>query len=364
MSARIHRLTGFLAAASCVALLSCARPPRPALLAEADSASQSPASVDAASQAPQAFARAEQLKRESQAAYDRGEVAASSILAERALVAYERAAVLARIARAAVRAESSRQELRKSEDELRALDAEQARLTADVEALEARIQVLKDAEPIAPSGKADPQREAARLTAAREILFDARLLCVAARMVQPGISGADDAESALKSAEAAVAAGPRPAAIDDARRVRARCLGLLTSARRAAATPATTAADQVLSELSAKGGLSPSRDDRGVFVPLPADRAQGDPLADIAGIAATHADFPMLIVAWPGNPASKPDQTKARAYAERIQQALVTAGCKTERIRIEIATAPYPTAKPTRGALRERAELVFVVPRS
>lgn len=354
-----------LAAILGTASVGCGRPPRPSLLAEADRASRSPASADASTQVPQAFARADQLRRESQAAYERNEIAASSILAERALVAYERAAVLARIAKAAVVGETAKQELARWEEELRTLDAEQARLTADVEALEVRVKVLQDAEPIASTGKAEPEREAARRTAAREILVDARLLCAAARMIEPRATGADEADAEVSKAEAAIGTAGRPTAIDDARRARSRCLSLLTSTRRATSQAATVTADQILAELSAKGGLSPVRDDRGVIVAMTPDqvapRHPKGALEEAAAIAAAHPELPVLVVAWPRDPASAADQSKVRQTGEGVVSSLTSAGVKADRIKLEVAPTAYPSAKPRRGPASERFELVFVV---
>lgn len=354
-----------IAAALLAASAGCARPPRPAVLAEADRASRSPASADASTQVPQAFARADQLRRESQEAYERNQIAASSILAERALVAYERSAVLARIAKAALVGETAKQQLARWEEELRTLDAEQARLTADVEALELRVKVLKDAEPLAPAGKADPEREAARRTAAREILADARLLCAAARMVEPRAPGADEADAEVGRAETALGTAGRTAAIDEARRARSRCLTVLTSTRRAATQTATVNADQVLAELSARGGMAPMRDERGVIVTMTpeqvAPRHPKGALEEAAAVAVAHPEVPVLVVAWPRDPAGAADQSKARQAGEGVVSSLTSAGVKAERIKLEVATTPYPSARPRRGPASDRFELVFVV---
>ena len=110
-----------------LACASCGAPMRPALLGDAEKASRSPASVEASQLVPQAFARAQQLRGEADAAYARGELPSALILAERSLAAFEHAAVLAEIVRAMRVAETAREQLTRSE-ELRDLDAEQARL--------------------------------------------------------------------------------------------------------------------------------------------------------------------------------------------------------------------------------------------
>jgi hypothetical protein len=354
-----------------LAAAACGLPPRPPLLATAEQASRAPASAEANKLVPQAWHRAEQLRTQAEQAWRRGETAAASILAERALVAYEHAAVLADLVRTMAVAEAARQQLALSDEQLRALDAEQARLTADVDALELRIKVLKDAEPIASSGRADPAREAARLAAARAIALDARLLCVAARMVDAQQVGLDDADAQVQKLETTVAATPKPAPIDEARRIRARCLALLTGARRAAtASPSSGAADLVLQQLSAKTSLSPFRDDRGVVLVIPAEQLSSSPprasIAAIAEVAQANPQFPLLLVAHARHPGAAADISRAAAAADALASQLAAAGVKRERIRSEQAGAAQPLAGPARApaARSERIELVFVSPGS
>lgn len=347
--------------------LGCAPPPRPAVLAQAEGASRSPASVEASKLVPQAFARADQLRNEAEEAWRSDQRAAAAILAERAVVAYEHAAVLAEIVRAAKVAEAARLQLVRSEKELSELDAEQARLAADAEALEVRIRALKDAEAPAVSGKADPEREAARLSAARTIVMDARLLCASARLLDAKAAGLQEAETQVQSLEQSLSAGVKSAPIDEARRTRARCLAVLTGARRSSSVaPATGLADVVLAELSSKTSLGPTRDDRGVVVGLAAEvaikPAGGDKavLGPLAAVAVAHPEFPLLVVAH-ARAAGAADGSRAKANAEALSRALQGAGVKPERIRIEQASPVHGVGGKGRSPA-ERLELVFVSP--
>ena len=363
--------------ATCSALLlaagmvsaGCGAPPRPALLAEAARASQTPASVEASKLVPQAFARAQQLRNQADEAWARGETSAATILAERALAAYEHAAVLAEIARAIKVTEAARQQLAASEEELRTLDAEQARLAADAEAIEIRIKALKDAEPLAASGKADPAREAARLSAARAIILDARLLCVAARLLDAKTTGLDEAEGDVQKLETSLSSSPKPTPIDEARRMRARCLNLLTGARRTAPAAASTGtADVVLTELSSKTALAPHRDDRGVVVAVPADFATRPAdkakaaVAALADVAKAHPEFPLLLVSHAREPGSPADLARARTNADALSKQLSAAGVNVERIRLEQAGASQPLGGGAKTGGSERIEVVFVSP--
>ncbi|MBI5534938.1 MAG: hypothetical protein HY898_19580 [Deltaproteobacteria bacterium] len=366
---RARSALALLSLAISVASIACVAPPRPPVLADAERASHSPASAEAAKLVPQAFSRAEQLRSQADEAFARGEISAATILAERALAAYEHAAVLAEIARAIKVTEAARQQLMKSEDELRALDAEQARLAADAEALEVRIKVLKDAEPVAGAGRADPAREAARLSAARAIILDARLLCVSARLVDAKAAGMDEAEADVQKLETSLASAPKPAPIDDARRLRARCLALLTAARRAASSAASSgASDVVLSDLSSKLSLAPYRDDRGVVVAVPGelvtkpgDRSKAA-ISAVAGVANAHPEFPLLLVSHAREPGAAADLARARANADALGKMLTAAGVKADRIRAEQAGAAQPVGSSSKTNTSERIEIVFVSP--
>src|SRR5262249_53367535 len=148
------------------------------------------------------------------------------------------------------------------------------------DALDLKIKVVRDAQPVTPSGIADPDREAARMASARALDVQARVLCTAARLLagdstnEPEVSKLTnqitEATGAVDKLDAAVAPSQKLAPIDQASRARAACLTALTLVRRAK-TPVSVssgAGDALLTELSTAGTWSPSRDDRGVFVTL------------------------------------------------------------------------------------------------
>jgi hypothetical protein len=364
------RVAALIAAGSLwLGLVGCAPPPRPMSLVDTDQMRRTPAALDAATRAPQAHARAEQFRRQSELAWQQGQVAASSVLAERAKVAYEHAQVLARIARAVQLAESASQDLRKTQQELRALEAEQARLVADAEAIELKVKLIKDAEAPAVSTRADPAREAARMAATRAIVADARLLCVCARLVHASAEGLGDAEAELQRIESMIAAGTKAAPIDDARRSRARCLTVLTAARRLAGQPASSgSADIVLAEISARTDLSPVRDDRGVMVvvggvdPSKIGGTARSQLDLLLAIAQAHPSFPLLVVSRSDGRASEATAAGARARSEAVVRYLIDGGMKPERVRAEVSAAGQPSVGSVKPQGPGAVELVFVSP--
>jgi hypothetical protein len=326
---------------------------------------------EAARLAPQAFAHAEALRRDAEAAHGRGETASAAIAAERALVAYERANVLARIARATRGTATASEELSREAAALASLEAERKRLEADAGSLEARVKSLENAEPPPTSGKADPAREAARLAAARAIALDARLLCVAVRLGGSAVAGIEDAESAVQRLEAALADAPRPAPIDEARRARARCMALLTEARRTAAATsrAPTTADVVLAEVSSKTDLAPHRDERGVVVRVAGDLANlkgasGKNLSAIAAVAAGHPELPLLVVAHTRRQATAADRDRARSRADQIMKLLEDAGLGRGRARLESGGSSQPLHADPNDPRNDRFEIVLVAPDS
>ncbi|WP_437735406.1 hypothetical protein [Sorangium sp. So ce1335] len=302
MSAR--RLASVAALGALGALVAaCAPIPRPAVLDELDHVRAGAAAAESKRHAPGAFARAEKLRAEALAALDRKDQSGAQILGEQAVAAHAHAHALSRVARAEAAEAEAKAQSATGEASLAGLDAEQARVAAEVDALDMRIKVARDAQPVVPSGKADPDREKARLAAARSLALQARLLCGAARLLiapaqpadaqagdtrppgaqagdtqppgaqpagaqpgnaqppgaqpgnaqpgnaQPGnaalVAQLDEATAAIKKLDADLAetvgsARAIPAPIDQASRARAGCLAALTAARRAA-TPVTRA---------------------------------------------------------------------------------------------------------------------------
>jgi hypothetical protein len=405
--------------------LGCAPVPKPAVLADVEQVRGSAAARDARTHAPASVAHAEKLGREADAAFEAGDTAGAQILGERALAAYAHASAIARIARAeAALRESSALEAR-AKTELTGFDADQTRVLAEAEALELRLKVAVDAQPIVPSAAADPDREKARLAAARALSLQARLLCSAGRLLlesasKPGAPAAtpeapkappaspqapaapagssppastaappaasahqnqnlatrlEEATAMLAKLDADLAAGG-PAPIDQASRARAGCLAVLTSVRRAATpiTKAPGAGDALLAELSATGTWSPSRDDRGVTVTLrnlfkgeALTPAASSRLAELGRIAAAHPTFPVVVVLHQDKePAKKgKDQRDERAQTARAE--LVVKALKAERaprVELVLAGAALPVVSPEGAdrARNARVEVVFVTP--
>ncbi len=377
-------------AALLIAAAACAPVPRPLVLGEVDAVRGGAAASEASSLAPGAFAAAEKIRKEANAAFTAGDNAGSQILGEHALAAYAHAQALARIARAEAGADAAQTSLASAKSDLGGLDADQARLAAEADAFELRVRVARDAQPIEPSGRADPERERARSAAAKALALQARLLCGAARLLQGApatpTTGAgsvvdpkqlEEATAALTKVEAQIGdsakspAGPAP--IDEATRARAGCLAALTAIRRAA-TPvsrAPGAGDALLTELSAMGTLSPSRDDRGVFVAfrglfdgrgalVPAAAAR---LAEIGKIAAAHPAFPVEIIVHSEKPVSSKDEPGQRARGEVVAKAIAETA-RGARIETMLAGDAAPVVNPTGAdrARNSRVEIVFVTP--
>lgn len=354
------------AAVSVALTAGCAKPPRPASLAQADQVRGAPAIDDAAAFAPQVIARAESLRKQAEAAYDQGDIAAAATIAEQAVVAYERAAVLARIARAELTAASSEQALDQTLERQRVLDAERNRLEADIASLEQLIRVVRDTSPITPTPPADHSREMARLQAARSVVVDARLLCSAAKLLGKPLDDLAAAETEVARLEELLANWPKPAPIDDSLRARTRCLALLTLARRSG--DGSTPADVVLAELS-NTQVRPHRDDRGVVVTIrgeiqnPVAKAQVDA---VSGSAKSHPQFPILVVAHTRAKPSKATEDVAKARASAVVNALQAAGINKARIETVFAGPHRPvihdSLPPPSNSQNDRVEVVFVTP--
>jgi flagellar motor protein MotB len=347
------------------------------------------AAAEAKTNAPDAFAHAEKIRGEAEAAFTRGDTAGAELLGERALAAYAHAHALARIAQGEALRTESQGALAAAEGDLAALDADQARVAADVDALELKLKVTRDAQSIQPSGRANPEREKARAAAARALAAQARLLCGAARLLSGGPAlGApaagsppdaklsaqiDEAEAALGKVEAELSAATL-APVDGATRARAGCLAALTAIRRAA-TPVTRApglGDALLAEISATGKLDPVRDDRGVVVTLrgafgggaalsPAGEAR---LAELGKIAAAHATFPVEVVLHTDRPVSDREEPAQRARAEAAARALLKGAGNAVRALPLVAGNRAPVADPSGPdrARNARLEIVFVTP--
>jgi len=354
------RRLAFVAPALFVACVG-ARPPLP-LMGDVD---RTRAGTEQESKlAPQAFAEADAERDRARAAYADNDDISASLHAERAIAAYQRARMVARTARATADLAHAESDLTQKTDELHAL--ENARKTAerDGEELANRVTIARETHAPAPSGPADAQREAARLQASRALAMQARLLCGAAKLVSTTATGLDAAMQQVDALDKRLDQGAKPAPIDDAAKARTTCLSILTQARRAAPTTAQTAADVLLSELSA-ASLSPTRDERGVLVTL-RDVLRGNTVAPeaqprleaLGRVAAAHADLPIQVVVHDATPQGASDDR-----AKAVAAALVKGGAKADKVATVMAGTRAPVVDPNDARNRgrnARVEVVFV----
>jgi flagellar motor protein MotB len=337
-------------------------------LAEVDRVRETPAAKEAADLAPQAYAHAEAERAEARKAQKDGDQVAALLYADRAVAAYDHAFILARLARATKENDDAQAALATSAEATRQLATSRQEIDAEGEKLETSLAVVREAQPTLPSGPVDEKREMARLVAVRSLLAEARLLCGAARLVTGDASGAD-AEKEVADLDAQLDAKPHPAPIDAAARARARCLDRLTTARRAG-TPGGASADALLAELSARGGLEPSRDERGVVIRLrdvfegAAISKKSAPLvAELGRVAAAHPDVAVQVVVHDAAPPSKADAATDASRADAVVKALVAAGAAADHVKGEAVGARAPLVDPSDAAHRAmnaRVEVVFV----
>ncbi|WP_437533039.1 hypothetical protein WME79_05845 [Sorangium sp. So ce726] len=416
-----RRLAGVAIAG--VLLGACAPIPRPAVLDELDHVRAGAAAAESKRHAPGAFARAEKLRGDALTALESEDRSGAQILGEQAIAAHAHAHALSRVARAEAAETEAKAQRSAGEASLAGLEAEQSRVAAEVDALDMRTKVARDAQPVVPSGKADADREKARLAAARSLALQARLLCGAARLLiapapqdisqpasaspagaqpagaqpagaqpagaQPGsaelAAQLEGATAAIKKldAELAEASGSTraiPAPIDQASRARAGCLAALTAARRAA-TPVTRApgaGDALLAELSAAGTWSPVRDDRGIVVTLRGlfagnalTKAGEARLRDLALVATAHPSFPVAVVVHTDREISAREEPAWAARADAVVRALGPAqGAAAAGAPAGPSIAPFvagsasPVVDPggSERARNARVEIIFVTP--
>lgn len=359
---------------------ACASAPRPQALTSLDEQATSPRGVEAKQLAPQAFHHSRQLADEAQRAHEEGNDELAALLAEQSQVTLEQAFVLARAAKADTRRSNAQRAVDTSTANLAAVDGQQAALLAQTEALELRTRVIRDALPLSTSGKAaSPEREQARREAARALVGDARLLCVAAQLLQGDPEKVRKQLEAVATLEREIEQSWRTVPIDAASKARSECLSLLSAARRsrAAGTAAPAGSkspagaqlqpvDMLLDELS-RAGQQPQRDDRGVVVTL-RNTFEGNHLAaaaqkrltELARVANAHAQYPVLLVLHQarGKP-SAADTEKLNS----AKQALQSAGVAAVQAELAGSNQPVvPTSHPRAPSENARLEVVFVAP--
>ncbi len=347
--------------------VACAVAPPPRIFSQVDAARSSPAVEEAKGLAPQVHARAEQLRKRAAQAHDDGKVGSAQVLAEHSLAAYEHAVVLSRLAKAESRLARSKLELKRVQAAHAEIDKKQMRVAAEAESLELRVRVAEDAIPLVPSAPASPEREQARLDAAKALSSQARLLCAATRLLG-GAAKLPEAEKGLAALERKLSGSAKTAPIDDAIRSRSFCLRLLTEVRRAKKPGANArAADALLSALSNTKQLYPFRDDRGVVVTLRGLFAKNGNLSKIGAqvletlgrVAKAHSSFPVMVVMH-----SAGRGKTSTEHGKKVAAALKAAGAP--RLEVLSAGSRAPIADPKRAdsrAQNRRVEIVFVAPR-
>jgi outer membrane protein OmpA-like peptidoglycan-associated protein len=348
----------------------CAAVPRPRVLNDVETVEKSPAAAESKRLAPQAYAHADLLRRRADQAFEAGDRAKAQALGEHALAAYTHAFVLARLAKAEQELVSARQALAKAETELARLDEQQKRIAVEADDLELRVKVARDAIPLLPNSPATPERETARREAALALSGQARLLCLAARLLDQKLEGLEAAASRVDALEQKLTASGNAAPIDDAIVARSNCLKLLTQARRPARrnAPAAGQEDALFAELAQVGDLMPYRDDRGIVVTVRGlfgraetlSKAGTDQLTMLGRVAKAHPEFPVLVVVHSSQGAATPrDSKRADAVAELLR------GAGAPKVEARAAGGGQPIANPAKPgapARNERIEIVFVSP--
>jgi len=327
-----------------------------------------PAVAEGAKLAPEPYARAEQERRIALEEHAAGDDVGAVLHAQRAVAAYGHALAVVRLARATTELADAQKSLDDASTAVQGIEGSRAQLEREAAELDERVRLSRERLLPASSAPATGEHEAARLVAARALAIEGRLLCGAARLVSADAAGLVDADGALGKLEGRLAASPRPAPIDEAARVRARCLEVLTRARRASGDDGG-ASDALLTELSASGGWDPGRDERGVVVTLH-DAFRGAELArdatsklkDLGRVAAAHPGFALQVVVHDALPTRPKDDDDTRRAGAAVQ-ALVAGGATAGRIKPELAGTHAPLVDPGDARQRtrnERLDVVFV----
>jgi hypothetical protein len=349
---------------------ACASPPKPTILTEIDAIRDNGSTHQTRELVPQAAARAEKLRADAHAAWQKGQTASSEILGERAIVAYSDARELGRIVRVEQRVLETKAAVHEAELGLLKLEADQKKAAAEAADLEAQLRVEREAEIPADPKASTPDREQARLVAAKTAISQARLLCVSAKLLggpdSPKGTEVTAALSEIDAVQTKLATNKPPVSIRDAMGARSRCQLLLAEVRRPTrmSSPTSEKSDQLFVEL-AEAGYAPSRDDRGIVVTFN-DAFAGDGLdkkllpkvADLGRLAQSHDQTPLLIVTHSkqGDPKAT-DRQRGDAVAGKLREGGV------KNLQVEAVGGRLPIALDSDlGAARrnERLEVIFV----
>ncbi len=351
--------TAALLLAGLLTACAAAAPPPP-IMGQVREVGESPAAKEAQALAPGAYALAQKLERAAQDAHSEEDTASAQILSEHAMAAYTHAFVLARITKAQARLDAAKSKATEAQTTLAKLDADNKQAAAEAADLEMRVNVARDAIPLPPNAPTTPEREAARLQAARSLASQALLLCAAGQLLDgknQAISKSLKAISKLESELGKTKSVP----IDTARRVRSACLGHLSQLRRGRSG---SVAANLLTELVQLGGLAPVRDERGVVATLRdlfdrTGKLKPNPSLEALGkVAQAHPKLPVLVVVH----TAYGEPTKAdRQRGELVAAALRKAGAPNVRVETSGGRQPVvPRGGKEAAARNARVEIAFI----
>ena len=354
----MRRLTALLVSglmAACAAAV-----PPPPIMAQVRDVGQSPAAREAERLAPGAYALAQKLERAAEAAQADEDTASAQILSEHALAAYTHAFVLARITKAQTRLDAAKSKAAEAQKTLAKLDADNKQAAAEAADLEMRINVARDALPLPPNAPTTPEREAARLQAARSLASQALLLCAAGQLLDGKNAAIKKSLDELAELERQLGKA-KAAPIDMARRLRSTCLGHLSQLRRGRSG---SVAANLLTELVQLGGLAPVRDERGVVATLrdlfgrSGQLKKSASLDALGKVAQAHPKLPVLVVV---HTAYGEPTKKDRARGELVAAALRKAGAPNVRVETSGGRQPVvPRGGKEAAARNARVEIAFI----
>lgn len=351
-------------------------------VATAENLSKGPRAETAKALAPNLVAEANLELTEAKKAVDAGDEVTAALHAQRSVAAMQRAFVVARLAKATADETQAKAASADASAALQKTHAERAKVEADVDELEKKLRIAREVALPPESGATDPARAAARLRAAASLIAEARLLCGAARLIDPQAKGLAEAETAVTDADAQLKGPAKPAPnakkplepIDTAGRSRVACLAALTQGRRGTGETSQRAEDPdvLFAELSASAAQRtpsslPARDERGVMLTF-RDVWKGteltesgkQALAQVSLVARAHANVGVQLVVHEAEARPAPETQKKIDVA---LAALEAGGVPKSRLRGENAGASINVVSPTDGqnrARNARLDVVFV----
>jgi hypothetical protein len=332
---------------------------RPATPASLDAYAASPRVADAAQAFPELVREAQSLREQAQVKERAGDNETARWMRDVALAKFEFAVFSARKQRAEVARAAADRDMER--------DAKLLREYADARHQRERLLAETGADGparVAPPDTTVPTKErlAARAIAARNLGFEAILLCDAAKSL-----GASEADAIVQGARDLVQAP----SFEDAVRVRTECLSLLGRTRRLA-KPTTDTASSLFAAVTAETRFDVSRDERGlVFLlrgPFDKERLTDAAKKDVEGIGAiakAHPAYPIQVVVHRAAPAKPAEQAEDGTRAAVVRDALVAAGADKARVSTFAPQNAIPRVDPKLpDAKRQNAriEIVLVAP--